>query len=186
MLKRKLPSGSQNSHAVVKRTQAPEIPKPPSTPLETAPSLLHRTRRSAQEPAAASRTKNGCRCNSPVCISILGLGRLCALKVLEARSAPVGHDPAAPPPPVASIWDLNVLFCSLGGGTHIPLGFSSLKRLTEVPPTNHLPLEAAAAAAAGAAGPWRCRQHLPSSLLASGDSAQLLAQSALRTAGAAR
>lgn len=96
----------------------------------------------------------------------------------------MGHGPAAPPPPVASIWDLNVLFCSLGGGTHNPLEFSSLKRLTEVPSANHLPLEAAAAA--GAAGPWRCRQHLPSSLPASGDSAPLLAQSALRTDGAAR
>lgn len=40
------------------------------------------------------------------------------------------------PPPVASIWDLDVLFCSLGGGTQTPLGFSSLKRLTDVPPAN--------------------------------------------------
>lgn len=84
----------------------------------------------------------------------------------------MGHGLAAPPLPVPSIWDLDVLFCSLGGGTQIPSGFSSLKRLTGVPPANHLPLETAAAAA-GAAGPWRCRQHLPSSLPASGDSAPL-------------
>lgn len=95
----------------------------------------------------------------------------------------MSHRPAAPPPPVPNIWDLDVLFCSLGGGTQVPLGFSSLKRSTGVPPANHLPLEAAAAA--GAAGPWRCRQHLPSSLHASGDSAPLLAQSALQTDGAA-
>lgn len=53
--------------------------------------------------SSSSTTKNQCRYNSPVCISILGLGRLCALKILEARTAPVGHGLAAPPPPDPSI-----------------------------------------------------------------------------------
>lgn len=60
-------------------------------------------------------------------------------KSQKLRSAPVGHGIAAPPPPVPSIWDLDALFCFLGGGTRIPLGFGSWKRLTGVPPATTYP-----------------------------------------------